>query len=118
MKEINAKFPYDQELPPLPDRAIHGLQKPWIIPTEEPFHTVSLWEFKNLYVLIGHEVWFSLVFFLRGNRLAGLAQQLQIGVGVLKNIIDNPDQSIVVPKLRKLCLAAGLDLDIIEKRSY
>lgn len=105
----------DQELPPLPDRAIKGLDTPWSSPTGEPFHTVHLWEFTNLYVLLGEKDWLSLSKYLKGVTLSTLSRQLKIGYTVLSNIRDNRNQSIVVPNLRKLCEEAELNLNSVER---
>ncbi|MHA2244798.1 MAG: hypothetical protein ACXADY_07485 [Candidatus Hodarchaeales archaeon] len=88
----------DQELPPLPDRAIKGLKNPWVSPNGEPFHTVRLWEFENLYVLLKHDMW---------KRLAKHK--------IPHYIRTNPNQSIRVPMLKELCLDARLDLDEVEQ---
>ncbi len=110
----NEKKP-DQELPPLPDRAIKGLKRPWVSPNGEPFHTVSLWEFENLYVLLGEKDWKSLSMFLKSMNLSVLSRQLKIGQKTLRCIRDNRNQSIVVPNLCKLCEEAELDLESVER---
>jgi hypothetical protein len=83
-------------LPPLPHRAIWGLPSgsTWDSPDGSPFYTVHLWEFTNLYVLLGKKDWFSLSPYLRGLKYK---------------------HSIVVPKLRRLCEKAGLNLESVEK---
>ena len=103
------------DLPPLPERAIRGLSSPWSSPTGEPFHTVLLWEFTNLYVLLGEKDWQSLSKYLKGVNLSRLSRQLEIGYYALSNIRDNRNQSIVVPNLCKLCEEAELNLESVER---
>lgn len=103
------------DLPPLPQRAIRGLSSPWSSPNGEPFHTVHLWEFTNLYVLLGEKDWLSLSKYLKGCNLSTLSRQLDIAYYVLSKIRDNSNQSIVVPNLRKLCEEVELNLDSVER---
>jgi hypothetical protein len=84
------------DLPPLPYRAIWGLpsSSKWNSSNGSPFHTVHLWEFTNLYVLLGKKDWQILSPYLSGLKY---------------------EHSIVVPKLRKLCEEAELNLESVEK---
>ncbi len=103
-----------QELPLLPDRALKGLETPWVSPTGEPFHTVRLWEFENLYVLLKQEVWKTISSFLRKLPLSTLTKHLDISVTILSNIRNNSNQSIHIHNLYKLFDAVNLDLNEIE----
>lgn len=103
------------ELPPLPERAIKGLDHPWVSPKGELFHVVRLWEFPHLYVLLKHKMWVRISKFLRetGN-LAMLARSLGISRTILANIRNNPDQSISVSNLRKISWEIDISLDLME----
>lgn len=114
--QIDNKYPYGK-LPPLPERAITGLPNGWATPKGELFHTVQLWEFTNLYVLLRHDVWQILSNYLKESTLLVLSEQLKISPNILFNIRTNPQQTIAVPNLRKICLSVGLDLDIVERTS-
>lgn len=76
---------------------------------------MHLWEFTNLYVLLGEKDWLSLSKYLKGVNLSTLSRQLHIGHTILLNIRDNHNQSIVVPNLRKLCEEAELPLESVER---
>jgi len=104
------------DLPPLPHRAIWGLPSGSVVsPNGSPFQTVHLWEFSNLYVLLGKKDWQHLSTYLKGSNLRVISRQVDIGYSVLLNIRADPDQSIVVPNLRKLCKKAELNLDSVEQ---
>jgi hypothetical protein len=105
-----------QELPPLPERAIHGLTKPWNSPNGKPFHTVSLWEFPLLYVLLKQKAWRKFSSALSElNNLDAFSQCCNISRSILASIRDNPNQSISVPNLKKLSDELAFDLDWVEK---
>lgn len=116
-KKSNKKTDFNNlELPPLPERAIKGLDHPWVSPNGESFHTVRLWEFPLLYVLLKHEVWVALSNSLRRvKNLAAFGRRWKISRSILANIRDNPNQSINVSNLRKLCYAYNFDFEWIEQ---
>jgi hypothetical protein len=101
----------------LPERVIQGTTNavwPQIAP-DEPFQPVSLWEFTNLYVLLGKRDWGTISSFLKGCNLVGLSQKLGIRDTVLASIRDSPKQSILVTNLQKLCNHIGVDLAQVER---
>ena len=109
----------------LPDRVIRGLSEAiWPVVTEEnAFKAVSLWEFTNLYVLLGKKDWLTLSKYLKGVQLAAMGRDTGISPSVLSKIRDSPDQSIVVPNLKRLCEEVEMDLSKVERsvqavRSY
>ncbi len=104
-----------RKLPPLPKRAIRGFHSPWSSHNGKPFHTVHLWEFTNLYVLLRREMWEIFSNYLKGFTLSVISQQLKISPNILSNIRNNPHQTIIVPNLQKICLGIGLDLEVVEK---
>lgn len=112
----NISFPHG-DLPPLPQRAIRGLPDGSSFTLDgEPFHTVHIWEFPLLYVKLQRKMWHKLSKLLRGSlNLAALARRLKLGRGILANIRDNPDQSIGIPTLKKLCREFDLDPNEIER---
>jgi hypothetical protein len=104
------------ELPPLPERAVGDFYNPSSRSSNEgPFHTVRLWEFTNLYVLLRKSVWEILSNYLKKSTLSVISRELKISSNILSNIRKNPHQSIVIPNLRKICLKVGLDLNLVEK---
>jgi hypothetical protein len=104
---------------PLPDRVITGLpEATWpVVPEEYTFQEVSLWEFTNLYVLLGRKDWVTLSTLLKGVNLSTVSREIGIGVATLSNIRDSPDQSIVVPNLKCLCQYAEMDLSQVERNA-
>ncbi len=104
---------------PLPDRVITGLpEATWpVVPEEYTFQEVSLWEFTNLYVLLGKKDWITLSTMLKGINLSTLSREIGISRTILSNIRDSPDQSIVVPNLERLCLYAEMDLNQVERNA-
>ena len=109
-------FPHG-DLHPLPQRAIRGLPDGSSFTLDgELFHTVHIWEFPLIYVILKHKMWLHLSKLLRGSpNLAALARRLKLGRGILANIRDNPDQSIGIPNLKKLCREFDLDPSEIER---
>jgi len=103
-----------KQLPPLPKRALTRLPEPWVSPEGGPFHTVHLWEFTNLYVILDKKMWTKVSSFLQSQNLAALGRRWKITRSILSNIRDNQQQSISVATLRKLCYAAQLDFDKVE----
>ena len=104
---------------PLPDRVISGLpEATWPVISEEyTFQEVSLWEFTNLYVLLDKKDWITLSTMLKGVNLSTLSREIGIGVAALSNIRGSPDQSIVVPNLKRLCEKAEMDLIKVERNA-
>ncbi|NHJ02842.1 MAG: hypothetical protein EAX86_11950 [Candidatus Heimdallarchaeota archaeon] len=104
-----------EELPPLPERAIQGVPKDWLPQMGYPFHTVHIWEFPLLYVVLRQNAWSKISVFLRNHHnLAALARWLKLSHSTVCNIRDNPRQSISVPTLKKLCRTVNLDPTGIE----
>ncbi len=103
---------------PLPDRVITGQNAPWpVVPEEYTFQEVSLWEFTNLYVLLGKDDWITLSTLLQGINLSAISREIGIGVSVLSNIRESPDQTIAVANLEHLCHYAGMDLSQVERNA-
>ncbi|MHA2164397.1 MAG: hypothetical protein ACXAAT_00910 [Candidatus Hodarchaeales archaeon] len=109
----------------LPDRVIGGLpEAEWPVVTEEnAFKAVSLWEFTNLYVLLDKKDWLTLSKYLKGAQLSAISRDTGISPSILSNIRDSPEQSIVVPNLKRLCEEVEMDLSKVERsvkavRSY
>lgn len=66
---------YQRKFPPLPERAISGLpNKLKYNPTDSPFHTVRLWEFTNLHVILENRTWTLISDFLRQADLTNLSR--------------------------------------------
>ncbi|MHA2175413.1 MAG: hypothetical protein ACXABI_11340 [Candidatus Hodarchaeales archaeon] len=117
LSNLNNSKNNEGQLTFLPERVIQGTTNtvwPQIAP-EGPFQPVSLWEFTNLYVLLGKRDWHKLSTYLKGCNLVGLSRKLGIRDTVLASIRDSPNQSILVTNLRKLCNQMEIDLTEVEK---
>ena len=65
-------------LPPLPERAISGLPNSMkYTSSDSPFHTVRLWEFTNLHVILNNRTWTLISDYLRQANLTNLSQEIQ-----------------------------------------
>ncbi len=114
--ENHQTFP-NNELPPLPDRALTGMPGGVEhIPQESPFHTVHVWEFTNLYVLLNKKMWKIISTFLKDDdNHSAVALLLERGHGTLFLIRKNPNQSIHMPILKTIVIATNLDPNMVER---
>jgi len=105
------------KLPPLPERALTGLPSEMEYEIKEtPFHTVHVWEFTNLYVLLNHQLWSTISTFLKNDdNLTAVARELERGHGTLFAIRKNPNQSIHIDMLKAIVQVSDSDYDLVER---
>ncbi len=106
---------YKGILPPLPERVISGLpNKLKYNPSDSPFHTVRLWEFTNLHVILKNRTWTLISEYLRQANLTNLSQEVQIKKRVLEEIYRQDTYATHISNLYKIAQIMGLDPDTIE----